>query len=307
MNKLLSWSRLLLLALLFSGCTNPVQEAVRKAPDAGTTLRDAKGAVIDFQRLPRRIVALDAISAALIVALGGGDRLVGLAEGVQPLDSLNHLPAISFEPAFDLDALRALRPDAILVSPLVFSEQARVLGETLQAPAVFVPADSFGAAPAALRMLGPLVGRPTYAAHLADSIEFANSEILKGVQPRMSEKPLSVLVITGESPYQTVNDQTFLGGMLTYLGAENPFARDKERYPILRTEVIEKLNPDVIILLTTDDQSARRFLDASTQIPLLKAVQNQRLYVADPNLVQQPSLRTPDALALFATFLYPKQ
>ena len=102
-------------------------------------------------------------------------------------------------------------------------------------------------------------------------------------------------------------EDTFIGNLYTVLRATN-IAGDGGgiAYPQLTQEAIIAANPDVIVLgdeafgVSIDSVKARPGWDA------IAAVQNERIYSIDPDIISRPGPRIVDALEELARKLYPE-
>lgn len=283
--------------VLLAGC----RPGLPPTPPAGVAVTDAFGVEVQFPVVPQRIVSLDPTASGLVVALGAGGQLVGVAEGEQPLDSLYAVPQVALQGPQALAALQALAPELVLVSGETFSTGIRGLGRSVGATVVFVPADSLHAAAEGLRLLGTLLGRPRWGEHLADSLVAATEQALA---PFAGRPGPSVLVVVGEETFRTASGQTYLGACLRHLGARNLFETDSLRYPVLTRARVQTLAPEVILLISSRRDYAGRFLEAFPELTQSPAVKQQRFHQARPDLVQRPGLRTPEALELLGTLCY---
>jgi ABC-type Fe3+-hydroxamate transport system substrate-binding protein len=149
---------------------------------------DQIGRIVNIKAPAKRVVSSSYTSTSLLLALGAGDRIVGIEAGApeKKLYSLTapwlmDLPAVSTEKEMDIDAARALEPDLVVI-PKRFSDSV-VAFEELGIHVVVANPETADDFIKCITMLGKLTGRGKRAEEL---IEYYRSKTHRshGLCPR---------------------------------------------------------------------------------------------------------------------------
>ena len=92
-----------------------------------------------------------------------------------------------------------------------------------------------------------------------------------------------------DNPLYTVAGDQLLSDALSLCGADNVFADLTGLAPQVGREGVLVANPDTIIALADAGITAERWLDEWRRFPQLTAVEQQRLYVLDSDLLVRPT------------------
>jgi iron complex transport system substrate-binding protein len=252
---------------------------------------------------PERIVALDPAAAELVIALGAGDRLVGVPAGIRKGDGPRDAPASAVEVVSDnrrvrVDEVVELEPDLLLAAPrtdpLDVSKARRETGAALYVQ----PGASIEDVLLATHELGFLVGEPVAARTLASRIR---SEIAV-VEERIAGEPLpTTFVDTGF--FVSAPPRSLLGDLVARAGGENiaDESAGGEPFPVSR---LRRLDPDVY-LATSDSRVTLASLRRDPRTAKLTAVEKARFRVLSSDLVQRAGPYVAQALERVARALHP--
>ena len=89
--------------------------------------------------------------------------------------------------------------------------------------------------------------------------------------------------------------------------ARNVAESTGQPYPQMSAEAIIQSNPQVIVLADEDAGESPQTVAARAGWSQIAAVQNQRVYTVDPDIVSRPGPRLVDALRALAKLLYPER
>jgi iron complex transport system substrate-binding protein len=104
-----------------------------------------------------------------------------------------------------------------------------------------------------------------------------------------------------------VSDDTFIGNVYRTLKARNIAADGGGvTYPQLTQEAIIQANPEVIVLADEEFGVSIASVKARPGWNAIKAIQDDRIYSIDPDIISRPGPRIVDALEELAHDLYPK-
>jgi iron complex transport system substrate-binding protein len=252
---------------------------------------------------PERIVALDAGSAELVLALGARDRLVGAPASVARGDGPLQAPPAAVEIASSngplrVDEIGRLEPDLIVAAPATdlvdVSRAQRETGATVYVQ----PSSSVDDVLRATLELGFLVGEPVAARRVAADIR----DRVAAVEERVASEPVaSAFVDTGF--FISIPDRSLLGDLIRRARGENVAETTDggEPFPLRR---LRQLDPDVY-LATSDSRVRLSALRANPQSAPLTAVRDGRFAVLPSDLVNRAGPRIGAALMEVATALHP--
>jgi iron complex transport system substrate-binding protein len=163
---------------------------------------------------------------------------------------------------------------------------------------------------AQINALGAVTGRHEEAAALLDELNQridAVEQKLSGQTPTTAAEEALTVYHELDGELYSVAEDTFIGSLYTLLRARN-IAGDGGgiAYPQLTQEAIIAADPDVIVLgdeafgVSVDSVKARPGWDA------IAAVQDDRIYAVNPDIISRPGPRIVDALEELAQKLYPE-
>ena len=307
----------LIALLLVAACSGgdaatatPTEEATAEATAATTAtevatpapvvVTDSDGTELTFAVAPSRIISFSPGATEILFAIGAGDQVVAVDEWANYPPETESLERVKY---IDPDPERALslNPDLVLMStaqqPQV--EQFRSLGLTVM---FNLEPDSLQGVLDNILLLGEVTGHSDEAEALVaqmqsriDAVEQAIADVDQG--PRVFYELSADLY--------TAAPDTFIGGTLTLLKAQNVADGAETAFPQLTAEALIVANPEVVLLAdgvwgeSLETVSARPGWDA------VDAVINQRVYSVDPDTGNRPGPRIVDSIEEIAALLYP--
>jgi ABC-type hemin transport system substrate-binding protein len=177
-----------------------------------------------------RLVSLVPCITHTLLALGGGDRLVGRTRYCPDCPA----PVVGGIHDLDWDLLERLTPDLVLADPEENGpENLRRLQERFPVEAVTVRSvdDSL----AFLRRAGTLAGHPDRAETLTDGFDGTP-------RPRCG----SVVTLVWKEPWMAVGSDTYAAALLRHYGWETPVA--SAGYGPLSLDEVRRIRPDRLLL-----------------------------------------------------------
>jgi ABC-type hemin transport system substrate-binding protein len=275
------------------------------------------GAALDRSRM-RRIVSLVPSLSEALVALGLGDRLVGVTEYcVEPPGAFAELPKLGGTKDAEVEAIARLRPDLVIANqeentprvvrqladrgvdvwvtyPRTVAEGARLLAELAD----------LGADPTArARVVEPVLE----AVSRAQTLQARRAD---GEGPGESIAAPRVFCPIWRDPWMTIGADTYVHDLIELCGGHNVFAeprqpassaaREKDRrYPIVTLEAVVRARPDVILL--PDEPYAFGPGDAAELRELdVPAARDSRIHLIDGSLVSWYGPRIAQAIRVLA-------
>ena len=202
---------------------------------------DDRGASINFDKPPQRIVSLLPSLAETVCALGQCDRLVGVDRYSNDPDRVKKLPKVGGGLDPNIEAVVALKPDLVL---LATSSQA---GERLQALGLKVMAlepKTHADVRQVLEKLGQVLGVGD-AQRVWQGIEAGMQTAAQSLPARF--KTTRVYFEVNSAPY-AASESSFIGETLSRLGVQNIVPASMGPFPLVNPEFVVRADPDVIMV-----------------------------------------------------------
>ncbi len=298
---------LVLLGLLLAACDDGGRTGGPTATpgvsgEFPVTIESSNGDSLTLDAPPERIVSLSAGHSEILFAIGAGEQVIAV-------DNFSDYPAEanaidlrldSFEPS--AEAIANLDPDLVVLSfaPEGFLDQLDALG----VPAWLDELNSATSVEAifeSIETLGRSTGHVEQAEALVDDLQGrvdAVTEAVAGVEegPRVYHEIDETLYAIGPD--------SFTGDLFVKLKADNIV--DEGPSTQLSQEAIIAANPQVIILSDAEFGQTPEVVSARPGWGAIEAVNQQRVYAIDDDLVSRPGPRLVDGLEALARLLYPE-
>lgn len=291
----------LLLALAcFAGCAAGGAADV-DLPQKGVypmVITDAMGRKVTIESEPKTIVSVSPSNTEIIFALGEGENLVGVTTMCNYPEAALKIEKMGDYSGPATEKIIAANPDIILAENVpaetlamfegagitVFSTKYETIDDVYNNILIFG------------RILNSDDAAEAAVADIKAKIETAKTAI-KGLQGK------KVFIDLGG--FYSISDETFMGEILTELGAKNIVGDSENPWPAVSKEDIILADPDVYIsTYTTLDE-----LKAIDGFEAITAFKNGNVVVlsgASSDIVQRPGPRLGDAVLLFAEVIYPE-
>jgi iron complex transport system substrate-binding protein len=208
---------------------------------AQVTLRDDRGATIEWPVPPQRIVSLLPSLTESVCALGACARLVGTDRFSNWPASVRALPKLGGLDDAQIERIAALRPDAVLLSA-----SARVTDrlEALGLKVLVLESRDHADVKRSLGLLAQLLGTPAEADRVWAGIEREMHAAAARVPAAMRGQ--RVYFEVDSTPY-AAGPSSFIGETLARLGLANALPAELGPFPKLNPEHLLRLQPDVIM------------------------------------------------------------
>jgi len=253
---------------------------------------------------PQRIVSMAPSLTEILFALGVGDRVVGVTTYCDYPPEARERPKIGGFANPSVEAIVALEPDLVLVSPAAGNRDSALAARAAGVRLEIVPAETLADTYDAIRAVAALCGVPARGEALAAAIR----ERIARVSARVAEAPrVPALFCLQIDPLIAAGRGTLPAELMELAGAINVV--DAERYPVVGIESILARAPEVILqsrMDTTDpdaDAVAVEYWNRWTSIP---AVRDGRVFVFDGTTSLRAGPRVADAVELLARSLHPE-
>jgi iron complex transport system substrate-binding protein len=191
----------------------------------------------------RRVVTLAPSLTDLVLALGAGDRLVGVSR----FDERPEVSALARVGGFvdpSVEAVMGLRPDLVLVQPGPGNRRPVEAMAELGTPVLLLPLDTVADVLAAERAVGKALGRAEEGERLARRLETARAEVRSRSERR---KPVRALLVFGFDPLVVAGPGGFAHELLADVGARNVAGDAGSPYAVYSVERALLAKPELII------------------------------------------------------------
>ena len=198
----------------------------------------------DTSAPPQRIVSLQPAVTEAVCALGACDRLVGVdRHSTWPPQLVARLPVVGGGLDPSVEAIVALRPDVVLLSR---STQAARRLQALGVRTVALDADNQAQVQQMLQRLGALLQLPPDTG--ADALWQRIQSGLDAAAASVPEQVRGVRVYfeVARGPF-AAGPQSFIGEILSRLGAHNVVPAELGAFPQLSPEFVLRADPQIII------------------------------------------------------------
>ena len=289
----------LLFLLVFAG-------AASAADWEPVTITDDLGVTVTIDKYPERIVSLSPANTEILFALGLGDRIVGVTEYCTYPEAALSKDKIGGFSTINTEKIAVLNPD-LLVAADGNSEETiahlRELGYTI----ITVNADTIDTTLADIRLIGKAAGVESAAEELVSSMKADLAGIAE--KTKGAEKP-TILHCMWTDPLWVSGSGTFQDEMISAAGGVNAAAAEGG-WVALTMEKFLTMNPDIIVVDSGDgmgvgtDDALKNFFLKDSRMQSLSAVQNERVYVVNADIIDRGGPRIVEGVEALAEIAHP--
>lgn len=253
---------------------------------------------------PQRVVSLAPSVTESLFALGLGPRVVGVTRYCdRPVEALA-LPKVGGFSDPSLEAVVALKPDAVVAVPSEANRRVVERMVDLGVPVLVVPDTTVADVGVALHTMGDALG----AAARADAVWGAVQQRVAVLQARVKGLPRPrVLVAYDHRPWVVAGPGSFAWEMVGLAGGQALPQQAKVPYPQLGLEALVRMKPQVI--LDASMQAAPGNTSAVAAVlaphPSIPAVANHRIHRLPAGVLVRPGPGLAQDLELLVALLHP--
>jgi iron complex transport system substrate-binding protein len=238
-----------LLCATLVGATHPTALAAQSV-----VLRDSAQHELRLDRPAQRIVTLMPSLTETVCALGECARLVATDRYSDWPAAVRSLPKAGGLDDAQIELIVSLAPDVVILAHATrVTERLRDLGvRTFD-----VQTTTYADIARNVTALGLLLGVPQRAVDLNREIERSVAETAADARDRLHGRSPRIYYEIDTGPY-AAGPQSFIGELLSRLGARNILTADLGPFPKLNPEYVVRENPDVIFVSATELSSLSR-------------------------------------------------
>jgi iron complex transport system substrate-binding protein len=249
-----------------------------------------------------------------LFAIGVGDKVVGVTTyDDYPYNFSAWVAAgnMTYDGGYgtpNMEAIASLHPDLILSDNLNDASlpSMRALGYKVL---VLNPATIAGIYQD-IALVGRATGAETQATAVIENITSSINAITAKIAAANITVPQTVYYEIWSNPLMSAGSTTWINNVITDAGGVNIFENVSTQYPVISSETVVSLDPDVIILPT--EMGVTPFYGSVAQVEatpgwnVISAVQNNRVYVINGDVFAEPGPRVADQVYTVAACLYPQ-
>jgi iron complex transport system substrate-binding protein len=231
----------------------------------------------------RRVVTLAPSLSELVLALGAGERLVGVTRFDDDPRTAK-LPRVGGFNDPEPEAVLALRPDLALAEPAPSNRGPVETLARLGIPIETFPLSTVAEIESAVEGAGALLGLREKAAELNARIEESRKAARKASEKK--QRPRALLVFSLE-PLVVAGPRSFAGELLADAGGTNASGDNQKPFFRMSAELAVRAQPEVIVLCGVEPTPGR---------PAIAGLEKVRLARLPSSALMHPGPRVPEAL-----------
>jgi len=276
--------------------------ALAASASGAFTLDDQTGRTLTLPEPPRRIVSLVPSVTEILFAIGAQDRLIAVTDFCDFPAEARGKPRVGGMISPSLEAITALRPDVVVVTPAGNSEGTLAQLARLRIPVFAVNAESVREVLDLVERLGRLAGRAAQADALAGDLRARVRQVRERVAPFTRPR---VLYVLWPEPLIVPGRGALVTELVELAGGRSVTADAASGYPRYSTEAAVARAPEVIVLARHGHQSMPTSSDAWRRFTGLPAIRGRRLHTVDGDVFHRYGPRVVDGLEQLARMLHP--
>ncbi len=251
---------------------------------------DDRGQPVQLAAPAQRIVSLAPHTTELLFAIDAGAHVVGAVDYSDYPAAAKTIPRVGSSDALDIEAIRALRPDLIVLWMRSHAYRQIDILKALGIPVFVNDPHRLDDIPVALERLGVLTGTSAQAQAAAAAFR---QRIATSQATFAQRKPVRVFYQVWDRPLMTIGGAQVITDVLRICGAVNVFAHLPALAPVVDIEAVLAADPEMIITSGERDQAWRQ---AWLRWPQLQAVRAQNLVVLPPDLLSRMGPRMAEGV-----------
>jgi iron complex transport system substrate-binding protein len=289
-----------------------------EASDSGLAalqdLVDDHGYTTSLMAYPEKIVSVAPSGTEILYAIGAGDKVVAVTDyDNYPYDFAGWIAAGNMSSVGDftdpnLEVITSLDPDLILASGGVQVESVDTLRDLGYKVLVLDPTNIDGVLKN-IELVGNATGKRAEATAVVNDIASRITAVENTVANAARPKVYYEVYYESTSSW-TIGANAWQNELIDIAGGTNIFEDQQIDYYQFQVEALIDRNPDIVVLPASGMGTGQlESLDAVKARPgwnTMYAVQNNRLYQIDSNIIERAGPRVADAIEQLAAFFHPE-
>ena len=256
---------------------------------------DDRGVAVDLPQPPRRIVSMLPSLTELVCEMGACDQLVGIDNYSNWPPSVQKLPRLGGLEDANIEMIVALKPDLVL---LAYSSRAMARLESLGIKAMTLEPKTIADLRRVWEQMGRILGAND-AQQLWERVDAGMNAAARSLPASL--RGTTVYFEVNSGPY-AASEASFIGELLTRVGAANVVPGNLGPFPKLNPEFVVRADPQVIMISDRNSQA----LKDRPGWDRIRAVRNGRVCMFSPeqgDVLVRPGPRMAEAARLMVDCL----
>jgi iron complex transport system substrate-binding protein len=267
------------------------------------------GSEITIESRPERIISLAPSITEMLYAIGAGPQVVGRTDFDNYPPEVEELPSIGgfSASAMSIETILDLEPDLVIAGSVLQAEIVDALEESGITVYAVEPNTIQNILDRTLT-LGEITGHVEEAQTVVADMSARVETVQAAVADIPEDERVTVFYEIWHEPLTTTSNETYIGELIELAGGINIFADAEGAYPTVSAEEIIARDPDVILGPSSHgDQLTPEMISERPGWQSLSAMQNERIYILDGDVISRAGPRVVDALEALAVDLYPER
>jgi iron complex transport system substrate-binding protein len=257
-------------------------------------------------KAPGRLVSLAPSTTEILFSLGLGDRVVGVTRYCEHPPAAKALPKVGGFVDPSLEAVLALRPDAVVAVPTEGNQRVVERLVDFKVPVLLVPGITLADVFTALETLGEALGRKVEAGAVAARMRADLEEVRRRTVGRKAPR---VLLIYDRRPLVVAGPGSFGDELLRLSGGLNVVPGGGVAHPTVSMEAVVGWAPEVVLDASMGGQDAAlgqaQLMAEFGRFPAMPAVRDRRVLVLKGGGLMRPGPGIGADVATVAALLHP--
>lgn len=265
---------------------------------------DEVGRKVEVPERSERIVSLAPSITEILFALGAGERVVGVTQFSNYPPEAKSLARVGSYVNLNIEKILALRPDLVIGikdgNPKMVVERLHQVG----VPVFVIDPRTLEGVVHSIVNIGRVTGTREKASQLARRLRARIREVERKVSGASRPR---VFFQIGIQPIVSAGKGTFIDILIKTAGGLN-IVEEMAAYPHLSVEQVLVARPEIILITSMSRQQgfeqAKRFWQ---RWPGLPAVEDNRIFIVDSDILDRPSPRIVEGLEMLARLIHPEK
>jgi iron complex transport system substrate-binding protein len=282
--------------------------------EALQNLVDDHGYKTSLTAYPEKIISVAPSCTEILYAIGAGDKVVAVTNyDDYPYDfaawiASGNMTSVGDFTSPNMEVITSLDPDLILASGGVQEESVNTLRDYGYKVLVLDPTSVDGILNN-IELVGNATGKQAEAAALINDLTSRINAVAEIVANATKPKAYYETYYETTSSW-TIGAKAWQNELIEKAGGTNIFGDQQTDYYQYQVEALIDRNPDVIVLpaegMGTGMQAGIDAVKARPGWDTMNAVQNDRIYQINPNIIERAGPRIVDAIEQMAAFFHPE-
>jgi iron complex transport system substrate-binding protein len=277
-------------------------------------LVDDHGYKTTLTAYPNKIISVAPSATEILYAIGAGDKVVAVTDyddypyNFSAWIAAGNMTSVGDFTNPNLEVITSLNPDLILASGGVQKESVDTL-RNLGYKVIVLDPTSVDGVLKNIELVGNATGKTAEATALVNNLTSRINAVTEAVANATKPKVYYEVYYESTSSW-TIGGLAWQNELIELAGGTNIFGDQQIDYYQYQAEALISRNPDVIVLPASGmGTGTQATIDAVKTRPgwdTMNAVQNDRIYQINPNIIERAGPRVVDAIEQLAQFIHPE-